>query len=164
MNKKLTEKQLGYLETLTWILQNLVSTDEEAFKYQYSEEEKFRVINENYVVSNKGRVFSMPRPGRFHIQELKPVLIGGGSGRPEHKYLAVNICCDGKAHLEYVHRLVGFAFVPGWFENAEINHKSEEKTSNMASNLEWCSRDYNKHYGTQYERLSETCAEKRRNR
>lgn len=42
---------------------------------------------------------------------------------------------NGKNQL--VHRLVAFAFVPGYFEGAVVNHKDGVKANNFWRNLEW---------------------------
>lgn len=42
-----------------------------------------------------------------------------------------------------VHRLVGLAWVDGWFEKAEINHKDFNRLNNNASNLEWVTHHEN---------------------
>lgn len=47
-----------------------------------------------------------------------------------------------------VHRLVAKAFLPNPYDFAEVNHKDENKFNNCVENLEWCSRKYNKNYGT----------------
>lgn len=49
-----------------------------------------------------------------------------------------------------VHRLVAFAFVknPCPDKYNEVNHKDENPSNNHVSNLEWCDRYYNVHYGT----------------
>ena len=44
------------------------------------------------------------------------------------------------------------AFIPNPDNLPIINHKSEVKTENNASNLEWCDANYNCHYGTAIDR------------
>lgn len=43
----------------------------------------------------------------------------------------------------YIHRLVAFEFVPGYFEGAVVNHKDGVKTNNRADNLEWVTHQQN---------------------
>lgn len=57
----------------------------------------------------------------------------------------------------FVHRLVGFAFVDGYFESAQINHKDENKQNNNADNLEWCDCNYNINYGSRTQRAIAHC-------
>jgi len=42
-----------------------------------------------------------------------------------------------------VHILVAKAWVDGWFEGAEVNHKDKNRTNSHASNLEWVTRSEN---------------------
>lgn len=37
---------------------------------------------------------------------------------------------------------------------SEINHKDEDATNNIVSNLEWCNHKYNCNYGTRIERTT----------
>ena len=45
-----------------------------------------------------------------------------------------------------VHRLVAKAFVPGYFEGADVNHKDCNRQNNHADNLEWMTRRDNLMY------------------
>ena len=45
--------------------------------------------------------------------------------------------------MKFVHRLVALAFVPGWREGLEVNHKNGDKTDNRADNLEWVTHSEN---------------------
>lgn len=42
-----------------------------------------------------------------------------------------------------VHRLVAHAFVPGYFDGANVNHKDGRKTNNVPANLEWVTKGDN---------------------
>ena len=61
-------------------------------------------------------------------------------------YVYISLKVNGNVFTKSVHRLVGKAFVDGYFEGADINHKNEDKTDNRAENLEWCTRQYNLTY------------------
>lgn len=97
-----------------------------------------------YQVSNMGRVRSIERrlnDGRIYggrILEQKQVRNG---------YMQVHVSKDNKGKYLSVHRLVARAFVPGFVEGADVNHKDEDKTNNRVDNLEWCSHSYNSQYG-----------------
>ena len=47
-----------------------------------------------------------------------------------------------KSKSHYIHRLVATAFIPNPNSFQEINHKDENKSNNIVSNLEWCSHEY----------------------
>ena len=99
---------------------------------------------EHYQVSNCGRVKSI-KFGKERI--LKPVPNSFG-------YLFVNLCKDGKVKAFTVHRLVAEAFLDNPNNYKEVNHKDENKTNNVVTNLEWCNRKYNQNYGTRTEKCS----------
>lgn len=44
---------------------------------------------------------------------------------------------------QFVHHLVGEAFVPGYEPDLDIDHKNGKKWDNRAENLEWCTRSEN---------------------
>ena len=108
-----------------------------------------------YQISNLGRVKSMERnvwsehnncfcllKERF----LRPEIVCG--------YLRVVFCKDGKTSKHLVHRLVAQAFIPNPDNLPQVNHKDENKTNNVADNLEWCTPEYNINYGTRNERVA----------
>ena len=47
-----------------------------------------------------------------------------------------------------VHRLVAQAYIPNPDNLPEVNHIDEDKSNNHVSNLEWCTQEYNLHYGS----------------
>ena len=53
---------------------------------------------------------------------------------------------DGVRHNVLVHRLVATAFVENPLDLPCVNHKDENKLNNNASNLEWCTYQYNNTY------------------
>ena len=99
-----------------------------------------------YEVSDLGRVKSL-KYGKEKI--LKPQKTIGG-------YLHVDLCKDGKCKSITVHRLVAEAFIPNQNNLETVNHKDEDKTNNIVSNLEWMSLKDNINYGTHNKRASET--------
>lgn len=113
-----------------------------------------------YQVSNMGRVRSLDRVirikegnklyerverGKIMSQKIQ------NTGRLQ---VALRKTIDGKNERTtlYVHRLVAFAFVPGYFEGATVNHKDENPLNNKAENLEWMTKAENNVYGTHCER------------
>ena len=89
-----------------------------------------------YKISNLGRVKNLKTN---KILKLKLRKDG---------YTQVTLCKKGKQESKYVHRLVCEAFLENPLNLSEVNHKNEIKTDNSINNLEWCSKDYNLHYGT----------------
>ena len=85
-------------------------------KLMYNDEEfvklKYGNIKPYYYISNYGRIYSDKKD-----KMMKPFIDKDGYFRIE---LTVNDRNNGKKF--YVHRLVGFMFVSGYFEGAMINH------------------------------------------
>lgn len=70
-------------------------------------------------------------------------------------YVIVRIYKDGVGVTRTVHRLVAKTFIPNPENLPEVNHKDENKSNNVVSNLEWCTRKYNIYYGTGLKRRKE---------
>ena len=89
-----------------------------------------------YEVSDQGRVRSM-KYGNERILKLCKAANG---------YLRVGLYKDGQKKVSLIHRLVAEAFIPNQNNLETVNHKDEDKTNNIASNLEWMSREDNVAY------------------
>ena len=102
--------------------------------------EVWKTINgfDGYYISNMGRVKSTKWGKELLLKQTAS----------EKGYMQVRI---SRKTLR-VHRLVAKAFIKNPCAYNEINHKDENKTNNMANNLEWCDRKYNMNYGTWKER------------
>lgn len=103
-----------------------------------------------YQVSNIGRVKSLTRTilvklsnGKVYPRSLTGRILR--QKRDKDGYLFV---CLGKSATRKVHRLVAESFIPNPNYLPVINHKDENKANNFVANLEWCTIDYNNHYGT----------------
>lgn len=98
--------------------------------------EEFKICgcNENYLISNHGRVYSN-LSGKF----LRPVKHSAG-------YLVVTIKVDNQLKKMYTHRLVASHFVDGYFEGAEVNHIDFNRSNNHYTNLEWVSSKENSYH------------------
>ena len=96
-----------------------------------------------YQISNLGNVYSL-----ITNKILKPRLTLDG-------YYQVDLCKNGvKKHL-YIHRLVAQSFLDNPKNYKIVNHKDENSTNNIVSNLEWCNSTYNNNYGNCKRKISE---------
>ena len=88
-----------------------------------------------YAVTENGEVYNI-KTGR----ELKPIKHG--------RYLSVTLY-DGKGgcKIKNIHRIVAETYMPNPKNLPCVNHKDENKENNTVSNLEWCTYQYNNHYG-----------------
>lgn len=112
-----------------------------------------------YEVSNMGRVRSLERRVRFvskHGKEctrrVRERILHGTEHCTQHR-ITVMLAKEGETKRISVHRLVAQAFCENPNDYTEINHIDENPRNNRADNLEWCTRDYNMHYGTIRERV-----------
>lgn len=71
-------------------------------------------------------------------------------------YLRVVLTIGGRPSHKLVHRLVAFAFVDNPHGYVEVNHIDEDKTNNLPSNLEWCTRLHNLMHGTARQRAAKS--------
>lgn len=99
-----------------------------------------------YQVSDLGRIKAL----NYNRTGKERVLVGK---KLKNGYLAVSLCKDGKVKQYYVHRLVAEAFIPNPDRLPCINHRDEDRSLNVVSNLEWCDVAYNNTYGTHGEHI-----------
>lgn len=81
----------------------------------------------NYYVSNLGRVRS---EAQRKPKELKTC-------DDRYGYPKVSVSRDGKRTTKNVYQLVANAFIDGYEEGLQVNHKNGNKHDNRATNLEW---------------------------
>lgn len=99
-----------------------------------------------YEVSNHGNVRSLDR---YVMDKGNPSLRKGrliSACDNGHGYKYVTLYKDGKQKHKHVHRLVAEAFVDNPNNLNEVNHLDFDKSNNVSTNLEWCSRQYNMHH------------------
>lgn len=108
----------------------------------------------HYQISNLGRVKSIARNRKQKNNTTAPVkerilkqTIDG--------YSYVHLSKNGISYVFLVHRIMWEAFYGPIQEGLQINHKDEDKTNNILSNLELCTAKYNMNYGTRTKRSSE---------
>lgn len=65
-------------------------------------------------------------------------------------YAQVTAHDNGLRKSYYVHRLVAFKYLKNPKNHTQVNHKDENKLNNNASNLEWCSQEYNIRYSSKH--------------
>lgn len=107
-----------------------------------------------YQASSLGRIKSLPRiihvtrssyrtgSYSYTVQEkiMSPSIRTG--------YLGITLTKSDKKYNCLIHRLVAKTFLPEYSDNLEVNHIDENKLNNCLKNLEVCTREYNKNYGT----------------
>lgn len=112
-----------------------------------------------YEVSNMGRVRSIERTARFVSakgeecsRKVRERILQGTENCIDGR-ISVMLSKKGATKRISVHRLVAIAFCENPHGYTEVNHIDENPRNNRADNLEWCTRDYNMHYGTIQERV-----------
>ena len=101
-------------------------------------------FEENYEVSNLGRVKSLPKTGMFVSGRYACVRFLGG--RSKNKYLQVQLWKEGKCKAPGVHTLVLQAFKPTKRKGVQCNHKDGNPHNNRVDNLEWNTPKENIHH------------------
>lgn len=98
-------------------------------------------------------IYFIKRNGEVYSSAINKSLSVGDNG---HGYKTVSLKLKGERKWKkaYIHRLVALAYVKGYEENLEVNHKDENKNNNNYTNLEWVTKKYNNNYGTKKERTS----------
>ena len=102
-----------------------------------------------YEVSNFGRVRSLDRT---IVQRNGVAITAKGQLMWQRKrkdnYFEVKLGKRNNRKAFLVHRLVAIAFIPNPNNFKYVNHIDENRGNNCVWNLEWCTFDYNIHYGT----------------
>ena len=106
----------------------------------------------SYQASTLGRIRSKPRiryamhkNGKWTPFTVKGKII---SCQERSKYLCTTLRENGVQFNVLVHRIIAQTFISNPDNLPEVNHKNENKFDNRVENLEWCTRYYNRHYGT----------------
>ncbi len=100
-----------------------------------------------FMVSSSGQIASVARMSAYTryrngkeqnaIHHCKPRILS--QCKANNGYLEVACRTNGERKKFSVHRLIGLAFVPGYFDGATINHINGNKLDNRVDNLEWVS-------------------------
>ena len=99
---------------------------------------------EKYAITEDGQVWS------YYLNDFKK------QRKNNRGYYYVNLKNQNGQKSIAVHRLVALTYIPNPNNYPEVNHKDENKTNNCVDNLEWCTHEYNIHYGTARERATKT--------
>lgn len=100
------------------------------------EEWKTIIGFEDYQVSSLGRVRSFKYNNIYYLNPM----IRGNKGQ---QYKCVKLFNGKDTKVFAVHRLVATAFINNPNNYPIVNHKDENKFNNKATNLEWCTYQYN---------------------
>lgn len=65
-------------------------------------------------------------------------------------YMRVKFKVNGETKSTLVHRMVATCFIPNPDNLPEVNHIDNDRTNNVVSNLEWCTRQYNQDYKSNF--------------
>jgi hypothetical protein len=101
-----------------------------------------------YEVSSLGNVRSVNWRG-LGYRKFSPVPDRDG-------YLQITLTKNGKQQNARVHRLVAMAFVDNPENKPQVNHIDEDRSNNVASNLEWVTCLENNNHGTRNIRVSQS--------
>lgn len=93
-----------------------------------------------YCVNELGEIFSMVSKGNI---QLSPVCKLKPADNKGYKRVALRYRGDSTSYNKYVHRLVAEMFISNPGKLSDVNHKDGNKSNNVVSNLEWCSRQHN---------------------
>lgn len=109
-----------------------------------------------YEVSNFSRVKSLPRVRTVHRRNKvftqsfpEKILVPLLSSNGRYHYTLYK---NGKQKSISRASIVASAWVEGYQDGYEVNHKDENGQNDSIENLEWCSHLYNMRYGTRTER------------
>jgi len=83
-----------------------------------------------YFVSDYGEIISVKQGSAKFLNPVKRT-------SKNRTIFKINLRRECKTKTYRVHRLVAFAFVPGYQEGLTVNHKDGDTLNNRASNLEW---------------------------
>jgi len=113
-----------------------------------------------YQVSSIGRIKRLERvffDKSGHKQHPKERILKSCTNH--NGYLRITLCnSSGKKKRFFVHRLVCEAFHENPKNKPSVNHIDENKTNNIASNLEWCTYKENCNHGTRSIRIAKGVA------
>ena len=102
-----------------------------------------------YLISNLGNCKSLTITvidKNGHKRHLKGNVLH--TNKNSSGYYCYMLTKEGKHYNKLVHRLVAQAFIPNPDKLPQINHKDEDKSNNVVTNLEWVTSEANMNYGS----------------
>lgn len=110
------------------MLEHIPINKDEVFKY-------IQNSNNEYAVSNHGRVYSLKRRKFITLQEVRDTRVDGTKCTA---YYRVKLRLDKKPYMKVVHRLVAKEFLHNTdIAKTQVNHIDSNGLNNHVSNLEW---------------------------
>lgn len=94
-------------------------------------EELYKKVEDNYLVSNLGKVLNIKRKTFMKTRLDK------------QGYEVLILQINGESVNCKIHRLVAMAFLPNIENYPQVNHKDGDKCNNTITNLEWCTAALN---------------------
>lgn len=90
-----------------------------------------------YLISNYGRLQTIPRKGTFKIPIIRKTFLD------KKGYEVCSLVKNKKYKYIKIHRLVAEAFIPNPLNKEQVNHKDGNKQNNCVNNLEWVTNKEN---------------------
>lgn len=111
-----------------------------------------------YKISSFGRIMSMSRIVKYstYTKCTFPCLMS--QHRKENGYFTIVLKGNGKRKWFSVHRLVAEAFIPNPNGYPCVDHKNDNPLDNRASNLQWCTHEFNN--SKEHHRLAESLSKR----
>lgn len=105
--------------------------------------------NNLYMVSNLGKVKSMPRKIKtpYGSYMTKENILKGSKNQKGYIQIEYNI--NKKRYVQQLHRIVAKVFIPNPLDKPQINHKDGNKENNKVNNLEWVTNKENMQHAYQ---------------